>query len=66
MGADALVIATPWNEFKQLELERVRDSMKQAVIVDGRNMYDPAVMARYGFRYRGVGRGYNGDGIHKD
>lgn len=58
--ADALVVVTEWNEFKQLDLERVRDCMAQPVIFDGRNMYDPAVMKRLGFHYRGFGRGYNG------
>jgi hypothetical protein len=36
--------------------------MRQAVVVDGRNIYDPVKMIELGFRYRGVGRGYNGDG----
>jgi len=59
-GCDALMINTEWNEFKQLNLERIHASMKQPVIVDGRNIYDPAVMEKYGFKYRGVGRGYDG------
>ncbi|MBK8134472.1 MAG: UDP-glucose/GDP-mannose dehydrogenase family protein [Chloroflexi bacterium] len=59
-GADAVVIATPWNEFKQLDMERLRDTLAQPVMVDGRNMYDPARMKSLGFHYRGVGRGYNG------
>jgi UDPglucose 6-dehydrogenase len=57
---DALVIVTEWNEFKQLQLERIRGLMSQPNIVDGRNIYDPALMQRLGFRYRGIGRGYNG------
>ena len=61
-GADALVVVTEWNEFKQLDLGRIRQSMRQAVIVDGRNIYDPAVMQALGFHYRGMGRGYNGNG----
>ena len=59
-GSDALVIMTEWNEFKNLDLERVRDMMRQPVIVDGRNIYDPEVMHKMGFRYRGFGRGYDG------
>lgn len=59
-GADAVVIGTPWNEFKQLDMERLRDLLAQPVMVDGRNMYDPARMKQLGFKYRGVGRGYNG------
>jgi UDPglucose 6-dehydrogenase len=61
--SDALVIATPWNEFKQLDMERICKSMKQSIMVDGRNLYEPEKMKELGFRYRGVGRGYNGDGV---
>ncbi len=61
-GADALVVCTEWNEFKQLDLPRVRGLMRQAIIVDGRNLYDPDVMASAGFLYRGMGRGYGPDG----
>jgi UDPglucose 6-dehydrogenase len=59
-GCDAVIIATPWNEFKSLDMERLRDLMRQPVLIDGRNLYDPALMTRMGFTYRGVGRGYNG------
>jgi len=58
-GADALVVCTEWNEFKQLDLARVKRAMHQPVVVDGRNIYDPAIMERMGFRYWGVGRGQN-------
>jgi UDPglucose 6-dehydrogenase len=57
-GCDALMIVTEWNEFKQLDLDRVRNSMRQPCIFDGRNMYDPADMKKLGFQYRGMGRGY--------
>ncbi|MGB9586077.1 MAG: UDP-glucose dehydrogenase family protein, partial [Anaerolineales bacterium] len=60
-GCDALVVVTEWNEFKQLDLTKLKAIMKQAVILDGRNIYDPAEMRRAGFRYRGLGRGYNED-----
>jgi UDPglucose 6-dehydrogenase len=56
-GADALIIVTEWNEFKFLDLERLRDLMRRPVIVDGRNVYDPAAMDELGFTYRGIGRG---------
>jgi len=59
-GADALVVVTEWNEFKHLDLERIRDSMQQPIILDGRNIYQPELIKALGFRYRGVGRGYNG------
>ncbi|HRW04276.1 MAG TPA: UDP-glucose/GDP-mannose dehydrogenase family protein [Caldilineaceae bacterium] len=56
-GADALLVCTEWNEFKQLDLPRVKGLMKQPVIVDGRNIYEPQVMYNLGFQYRAVGRG---------
>jgi UDPglucose 6-dehydrogenase len=59
-GCDALVIATPWNEFKSLDMERICRAMKQPILIDGRNLYDPAQMKALGFQYRGVGRGYRG------
>jgi len=61
-GCDALVVCTEWNEFMHLDLERVHKAMRQPVIVDGRNIYDPVEMARLGFHYRGIGRGYGPDG----
>ncbi len=57
---DALIVVTEWNEFKNLDLERICQSMRSPVLVDGRNIYDPAVMAKIGYTYRGIGRGYNG------
>ncbi|HYS98508.1 MAG TPA: UDP-glucose/GDP-mannose dehydrogenase family protein [Candidatus Dormibacteraeota bacterium] len=55
-GADALVLVTEWNEFRQLDMARVKQLMRRPVMVDGRNIYDPAVMRTLGFTYRGVGR----------
>ncbi|MEM9554657.1 MAG: UDP-glucose/GDP-mannose dehydrogenase family protein [Acidobacteriota bacterium] len=55
-GADALVILTEWNQFRALELERLKDLMAQPLIVDLRNLYDPMKMARAGLRYVSVGR----------
>ena len=57
-GADALVIITEWNEFKHLSLPRLKDAMRQPIVVDGRNIYDIELMNTLGFTYRGVGRGY--------
>jgi UDPglucose 6-dehydrogenase len=54
--ADALLIVTEWNEFKQLSLERIKQYMHRPVILDGRNVYDPEDMQAFGFTYRGVGR----------
>ena len=55
-GADALVLITEWNEFRQLDLRRVKQLMRRPVIVDGRNIYDPALLKDLGFTYRGIGR----------
>jgi UDPglucose 6-dehydrogenase len=55
-GADALVVVTEWNEFRHLDMGRLKASMRRPVIVDGRNIYDPAVMRGHGFTYRGIGR----------
>lgn len=55
-GADALVIVTEWNEFRRPDFDRMKSLMKQPVIVDGRNIYDPKAMKERGFVYYGVGR----------
>jgi UDPglucose 6-dehydrogenase len=59
-GCDALIVVTPWNEFKQLDLERIKGLLKSPVIYDGRNIYDPILMREMGFAYRAIGRGWNG------
>jgi len=61
-GSDALVICTEWNEFKQLDLQRIKDLLRSPVVIDGRNIYEPQEMRQLGFTYLAVGRGYN-DGI---
>jgi len=58
-GADCLAILTEWNEFKELDFKRLKKLMRQPLIVDGRNIYDPRTMRKLGFRYLGVGRGTN-------
>ncbi|MFO3797139.1 MAG: UDP binding domain-containing protein, partial [Anaerolineales bacterium] len=58
-GKDGLIILTEWNEFKQLDLERLSQVMRQRVIFDGRNIYQPQTMKALGFIYRGMGRGVN-------
>ncbi len=55
-GCDALVIATEWDEFKKLDLERVRKELTHPILFDGRNLFDPAEMERLGFIYKSVGR----------
>ena len=54
--ADVLVIITEWNEFRALDLDRVKESMKGSILVDLRNIYDPADMKGRGFNYVSVGR----------
>jgi UDPglucose 6-dehydrogenase len=56
-SADALVVCTEWNEFKQLDLEQIKSAMNRPVIIDGRNIYDPVELAGFGFKYHGMGRG---------
>ncbi|MGC1786286.1 MAG: UDP-glucose/GDP-mannose dehydrogenase family protein [Terriglobales bacterium] len=55
-GADALLILTEWEEFATLDLERLRTLVKYPIVLDGRNLYDPAVMVEHGFSYYSVGR----------
>jgi UDPglucose 6-dehydrogenase len=55
-GADALAIVTEWLVYRNPDLERVRASLQQPLIVDGRNLFDPVRMARNGFEYVGLGR----------
>jgi UDPglucose 6-dehydrogenase len=55
---DALVVVTEWDEFLALDMQRIRGSMLRPVLIDGRNIYDPAAMNHLGFIYRGLGRGH--------
>jgi UDPglucose 6-dehydrogenase len=59
-GCDGVILVTEWNEFKQLDLDRLKSVLKKPVIFDGRNIYDPASMKEKGFTYRAIGRGFNG------
>ena len=56
-GADALAIVTEWQEFRSPDFEHIKATLKTPVIFDGRNLYDPAHMARAGFSYYAIGRG---------
>lgn len=56
-GADALVIVTEWQEFRSPDFDFIKSTLRSPVIFDGRNLYDPAHMARSGFSYYAVGRG---------
>ena len=55
-GCDALVVATEWDEFKKLDLERARKSLSHPIMFDGRNLFDPGEMGRLGWIYKSVGR----------
>ncbi len=57
LGCDALVVATEWEQFKSLDLERVRASLSHPILFDGRNLFDPSEMEKLGFVYKSIGRG---------
>ncbi len=56
-GADALVLVTEWKEFRNPDFDGIKAALKQPVIFDGRNLYEPAFMRSLGIEYRGIGRG---------
>jgi UDPglucose 6-dehydrogenase len=56
-GADALVIVTDWNEYRFPDFAKLKTELKRPVVIDGRNLYDPAKMQNLGFTYRSIGRG---------
>ena len=56
-GADALLVVTEWNEFRRPDFDRIKSLLKEPVVFDGRNIYDPKVMKEKGFTYYGIGRG---------
>ncbi|MDP1899097.1 MAG: UDP-glucose/GDP-mannose dehydrogenase family protein [Rubrivivax sp.] len=55
-GADALVVVTEWKEFRNPDFEAIKAALKQPLIFDGRNIYEPALMRQYGIEYSGIGR----------
>ncbi len=58
--SDTLVLLTEWEEFRSLDLERIKELLNYPILVDGRNMYDPVRMRELGFEYLGIGRGSTG------
>jgi UDPglucose 6-dehydrogenase len=56
-GADALAIVTEWREFRSPDFDAMKTQLRAPVIFDGRNLYDPSLLSRLGFRYFGIGRG---------
>ena len=55
-GADALLLVTEWNEFREPDFKRVKRLLKQPIIFDGRNQYDPRQIRALGFTYQSIGR----------
>ncbi len=55
-GADALVLITEWNQFRMLDLTRIKSLLKRPLVIDLRNVYEPAPMRKAGFEYICVGR----------
>ncbi|SET70514.1 UDPglucose 6-dehydrogenase [Marinobacter segnicrescens] len=58
-GADALVICTEWKEFRSPDFEGIAKALKEPVVIDGRNMYEPQMLDRHGLVYYAIGRGRN-------
>jgi UDPglucose 6-dehydrogenase len=56
-GADALAIVTEWQEFRSPDFEMIASELQRKVIFDGRNLYDPAFVKRFGLKYFAIGRG---------
>ncbi|MDD3088545.1 MAG: UDP-glucose/GDP-mannose dehydrogenase family protein [Candidatus Omnitrophica bacterium] len=55
-GADCVILMTEWNEFKEVDWDKLKKILRQPVIIDGRNLYDPGKLKAMGFRYAGIGR----------
>jgi UDPglucose 6-dehydrogenase len=55
-GADLLIVVTEWNEFRAIDPQRLRESMRGNLVIDLRNLYEPAAMRAAGFRYQSIGR----------
>ena len=56
-GVDCLVILTEWNQFRKLDMQRIKDLMNRHYLADLRNIYEPEKMNKLGFKYTSVGRG---------
>jgi UDPglucose 6-dehydrogenase len=56
-GADALIVVTEWKEFRSPDFADIRSRLREPVLFDGRNLYDPAMVRSAGLEYHGVGRG---------
>jgi UDPglucose 6-dehydrogenase len=56
-GADALIVVTDWNEYRHPDFDRIRSTLRRPVLIDGRNLYNPAKLGALGFTYLSIGRG---------
>jgi UDPglucose 6-dehydrogenase len=65
VGVDALVLMTAWDEFRRLDLARMRDAMRRPVLIDGRNLYDPLQLVGLGFAYHAIGRAAHLSGVER-
>ena len=57
-GADGLIVVTEWNEFRSPDFKNIKSTLKQPVIFDGRNLYDPDYLSQMGFTHYAIGRGH--------
>ena len=64
-GADALIVVTEWSEYRSPDFELLATQLAARVIFDGRNIYEPATVERYGLAYYGIGRGRAELGVAK-
>ena len=62
-GADALVIVTEWQEFRSPDFQRIKENIRDAVIIDGRNLYEPETVEASGLTYYAIGRGRSFNGL---
>lgn len=54
--ADIVIIVTDWNEFKELDLGKIKEQLRSPILLDGRNIFDPKKVRELGFMYQGIGR----------
>ncbi|NQW81526.1 MAG: UDP-glucose/GDP-mannose dehydrogenase family protein [Polaromonas sp.] len=65
-GSDALIVVTEWREFRSPDFAELTKRLKQPVILDGRNLYEPSLMSELGFDYTGIGRAAAADAVESE
>ncbi len=65
-GADGLIVVTEWNEFRSPDFQHIKSTLKQPVIFDGRNLYDPSYLSQMGFTHYAIGRGHQPQQLDKN